>query len=119
MVVGAALFTPRPAGSTTQIRQDGESHTYYSDATFTEIVGFERWGCSGSHMAQGIWTEHSIDTVWLCEFGNSWCPSCEGSSCSMDGYSIDCNYLCVLGSNYMTSCGSGAYIGCQIDNTCP
>lgn len=119
ILVGGALLTPRSAGSSTQIRQDGQSATYYADSNHLEIVGFERWGCSGAHFFEGVRTDYEIGAIWSCDFGNPGCPTCPDTDCTMDGYNIDCNYLCILGSNYMYSCGSGAYIGCQVDNTCP
>lgn len=65
----AALAMPGPAMA--QYHQGTDplyEYTYYSDATFSEDVGYSRDTCNwwgvGSTAVRGTWTPHSTSQIW-------------------------------------------------------
>jgi hypothetical protein len=55
--------------------------TYYSDATFTEVVGNRYYNCGGSISQWGIRTAYYDAFDWECDSGDFFCTHCVDGDC--------------------------------------
>lgn len=55
--------------------------TYYSDATFTEVVGGRYYNCGGSISSWGVRTTYYDAIDWDCDSGDFYCEHCVDGDC--------------------------------------